>query len=598
MTTSNPTNISLRILKKRKHNRIRWTVLITVQILIIAHIVIWFIGKHYGWFGGKTITPIEPSEGMEFVKNGIVNAGAIFFALALLSTLCFGRWFCGWGCHIVLLQDGCFWLLRKAHIRPKPFKARFLMLFPFGLAVYMFIWPLFYRFVIVKLPWPGITTHLLTDDYWGTFASPLVAVPFLLICGFATVYVLGAKGFCTYGCPYGGFFKPLDAISPMHVRVNDDCQQCGKCTAVCTSNVRVAEEVNLYKMVIDSGCMKIMDCIDACPNDALSIGFGKVAVGNRTKKRKYDLTLLEEIFVAGFFLIAFISFRSLYAIIPMLMAVGMALVVTWIVWKAWCILRVQNVSFHSRQLKFHGSMKGSGVVFLLIAILVFIFTAHSAAIQTFKFLGDYALKNKDTNTAMQYYTWASPFADGGYALASNPNIDLEVAHYYDSQLQHKEAERLFRRIDRRVGFDEESTTYLGRNLQFHEQFQQIDELYLQRLIENPHWVFVWEEYVGWLRRDGMYDRAIQMSTVAVNENPTTKRLRIQLALLELEFGNPEVAVTIAQALVEESKNDPSMWMLFARALDSSGRREEAQQAVEMANQIQKSRLQNDASNGR
>ena len=598
MTTTNPTDISLPVLKKRKLNRIRWTVLITVQILIVAHIAIWFIGKHYGWFGGKTITPIEPSEGMEFVKNGIVNAGAIFFALALVSTLIFGRWFCGWGCHIVFLQDGCFWLLRKAHIRPKPFKARFLMWFPFGLAVYMFIWPLFYRFVIVKLPWPGVTTHLLTDDYWGTFASPLVAIPFLLVCGFATVYVLGAKGFCTYGCPYGGFFKPLDAVSPMHIRVNDDCQQCGKCTAVCTSNVRVAEEVNLYKMVIDSGCMKTMDCIDACPNDALSIGFGKIALGNRTKKRKYDLSLPEELFVAGLFLFSFFAFRSLYAVIPMLMAVGMALVVTWIIWKAWCILRVQNVSFHSRQLKFHGSLKGSGVIFLLVALCLLVFTAHSAAIQSFKFLGDYAMKNEDSETAVRYYKWASPISDNGYALASNPNVDMAVALYYDSQSEHKRAERLFRRIDRRVGFDEESTTYLGRNLQYHAQFQLIDDLYSQRLSENPHWDFVWEEYIGWLRRDGLYERAIQQSTIAVNENPAVKRLRIQLALLELEFGDPEVAILISKELVDEYKEDPSMWMLFARALDRSGRREEAQHAVEIANQIQEHRLQQEKSNRR
>ena len=37
----------------------------------------------------NNFTPFEPSEGMEFVKNGIVNAGAIFFAIALLSTLPF-----------------------------------------------------------------------------------------------------------------------------------------------------------------------------------------------------------------------------------------------------------------------------------------------------------------------------------------------------------------------------------------------------------------------------------------------------------------------------------------------------------------------------
>ena len=114
--------------------------------------------------------------------------------------------------------------------------------------------------------------------------------------------MLGAKGFCTYGCPYAGFFKPIDNAAPMRVRVNDDCQQCGQCTAACTSNVRVHEEVHLYKMVIDSGCMKTMSCIDACPNDALSIGFGTNAIGKRTTPKKYDLTMKEEVCIAAIFL--------------------------------------------------------------------------------------------------------------------------------------------------------------------------------------------------------------------------------------------------------------------------------------------------------
>jgi len=556
-----------------------------VQFLIILHLVLWLLGKHYGWFGGNTITPIEPSEGMEFVKNGILNAGAIFFALTLLSTLLFGRWFCGWGCHIVLLQDGCYWLLRKLHIRPKPFRSRLLVLFPFGLALYMFVWPLFYRFVIVKLPWPGVTIHLVTEDYWSTFAPPLVAIPFLFVCGFLTVYVLGAKGFCTYGCPYGGFFKPLDAISPMHVRVNDNCQQCGQCTAACTSNVRVHEEVKLYGMVIDSGCMKIMDCIDACPNEALHIGYGSIALGKRTKKRKYDLSLYEEICIALLFLFAFFAFRSLYAVIPMLMAVGIALVVTWIFWKAWRLLIDQHVNFHSAQLKYRGNIKLSGVLFFTVALILFALTVHSATVQSFKYLGDVALKNKNVEKAMSYYSYASPIGDGGYALASNPNVDVEVAKYFDEQVQHKKAERLYRRVDRRVGGDEESTTLLGRNLQLHEQFEAIDGLYLSRLTDHPNWEFVWEEYVGWLKRDGMYDRAIVMSTKAVEENQDSKRLRIQLALLESEFGNPEHAVRHAQVLTEAHPNDPSMWMLLARSYDSNNQREEAQEAVSTATQL-------------
>jgi len=596
VTVHSSKDFSLPVLKKRKHSKVRWAVLITVQLLIIAHIVIWFVGKQYGWFGGKTITPIEPSEGMEFVKNGIVNAGAIFFALALLSTLAFGRWFCGWGCHIVLLQDGCYWLLRKIKVRPKPFRARFLMWFPFGLAVYMFIWPLFYRFVIAKLPWPEMTTHLLTEDYWSSFAPVLVAIPFLIICGFATVYVLGAKGFCTYGCPYGGFFKPMDAVSPMHVRVNDDCKQCGKCTAVCTSNVRVHEEVHLYKMVIDSGCMKIMDCIDACPNDALRIGFGKPALGQRTKKRKYDLSLLEELFVAGIFLFGFFAFRGIYASIPMLMAVGMSLVSTWCIWKAVKILSEQNASFHARQLKFHGKIKGSGIVFVLVAALIFVFMLHSAAVQTSKLLGDYFSAKKDHASALQYYTWASPFEDGGFALASNPNIDVDVGKYHESQLNFEEADRLFRRIDYRVGGTEQSTLLIAHNQQNYAQFEPIDTLYATRLVKNPNWLLVWEDYVGWLKRDGMRNRAVVTSRAAVALNPQAKRLRIQLALLESEYGNADASVGIAKLLVDEFQTDPSMWMLYARTLDGVGRREEAQRAVETAQQLQLNRLTNNESN--
>ena len=118
----------------------------------------------------------------------------------------------------------------------------------------------------------------MTSDFWHTFPIVAVAIPFLLICGFATVYFLGNKGFCTYGCPYGGFFVLADRLAPARIVVNDACEQCGHCTATCTSNVRVHEEVRLYGMVVDPGCMKTGDCVSVCPNDALSYGFAKPSI--------------------------------------------------------------------------------------------------------------------------------------------------------------------------------------------------------------------------------------------------------------------------------------------------------------------------------
>ena len=73
---------------------------------MIAHIIQWRIM-------GKTVSPIEPSETMYTLQKGFVNAGFIFFSLAILATLIFGRFVCGWGCHILALQDLCGWLLKE-----------------------------------------------------------------------------------------------------------------------------------------------------------------------------------------------------------------------------------------------------------------------------------------------------------------------------------------------------------------------------------------------------------------------------------------------------------------------------------------------------
>src|SRR5207244_4171 len=88
---------------------------------------------------------------------------------------------------------------------------------------------------------------------------------------FMTVYFLGNKGFCTYACPYGGVFGLVDKVAPGRIRVTDACEECGHCTAVCTSNVIVHAEVKKYGMVVDPGCMKCMDCVSVCPNDAHAV---------------------------------------------------------------------------------------------------------------------------------------------------------------------------------------------------------------------------------------------------------------------------------------------------------------------------------------
>lgn len=342
---------------------IRAAVLITLNLLMIAHFVQWQMS-------GSTVSPIEPSEAMFTLQNGAVTAGFIFFTIAILATLIFGRFVCGWGCHIVALQDLCAWMLKKVGLTPKPFRSRLLVFVPLIAALYMFVWPTIARALTKPASEPLIpefTNHLITTEFWATFPPLWIAVPFLFICGFLTVYFLGAKGFCTYACPYGGFFGIADKFALGKIRVTDACNECGHCTAVCTSNVLVHKEVKEHKMVVDPGCMKCMDCVSVCPNDALYFGFAKPAAAiGKSVKKTYSLSWPEEIAAAFVFLLSYFAVWDVYQVVPMLMALGIAAVTTFIAVKTWKVFLTPDQSFYRWSLKSAGKIKLAGWLFLLL----------------------------------------------------------------------------------------------------------------------------------------------------------------------------------------------------------------------------------------
>src|SRR5881227_1783522 len=377
-------------IRKSKTSRWRAAALIALNLFMIAHIIQWRIM-------GKTVSPIEPSETMYTLQKGFVNAGFIFFGLAILATLIFGRFVCGWGCHILALQDLCGWFLKKMGLHPKPFRSRLLVYVPLIAALYMFVWPVIYRlFTEPHEPLiPKFTNHLVTTNFWQTFPSVTVAIPFLFICGFVTVYFLGQKGFCTYACPYGGFFGLADKFSPGKIRVTPACNQCGHCTATCTSNVLVHQEVRDYKMVVDPGCMKCMDCISVCPNDALYFGFGKptllVPKSNAIRK-SYSLTWPEEIVGALVFLGSFVAVRGVYALVPFLMALGCATVTTFLTLKLWRLLRAKELSFYRFNLKSSGTIRKAGWAFAIFACAWIGLNAHRGWVRYHEVRGNRAFQ--------------------------------------------------------------------------------------------------------------------------------------------------------------------------------------------------------------
>jgi polyferredoxin/tetratricopeptide (TPR) repeat protein len=592
-------------MRKSKTSRWRAAALLLLNLLMVAHVIQW-------WIMGRTVSPIEPSETMHTLQRGAINAGFIFFSLAILATMIFGRFVCGWGCHILALQDFCAWLLKKMGITPKPFRSRLLVYVPLIAALYMFVWPTAYRFFAGSWAEPLIpkfTNHLVTTNFWETFPSVGVAIPFLLICGFVTVYFLGQKGFCTYACPYGGFFGLADKLAPGKIRVTDACNQCGHCTATCTSNVLVHQEVRDFKMVVDPGCMKCMDCISVCPNDALYFGFGKptIAVSKSASKTppKYSLTWPEELLGSAVFLGSFLSVRGVYALVPFLMALGCAAVTTFLFLRTWRLLRAKEVFFHRFNLKHLGEIQKGGWAFLACAILWIGLTAHSGWIRYHEYAGDRAFKKIQIPDELALAQanpdpWLTP-VDRQSVLGGKKHLQLASTSglFVNSEALPKlawfeylsgEAEQSVELLGQAAALQKGqakalSLYYRGTILNRLGRYEQARTNFDEALAEREDLILARQEKGESLWQLGRKDEAISVWTDAVQRNPRLAVTNNQLAGAKRSLGRFEEATVHEKQADQFTPDDPLYHWMIALRLKNLGMTELAQKHFQRAIQL-------------
>lgn len=369
-------------MRPSKVGRWRALALLAVYALMAVHVWHWYSA-------GKTLTPVEPSEAMQTFELGRINAGFLFFAGAILLTLVFGRWFCGWACHLVALQDLAAWLLGRFGLHPRPVRSRLLVLAPWLVAGHMFLWPFVQQWLGLRtLPSPkSWEWQLQTHDLWQTFPGPLMTVLSVLFCGMLIVWWLGGKGFCTFGCPYGAFFAVADRFAPLRIKVTDACNHCGHCTHACTSNVRVHEEVAKHRQIVDPGCMKCLDCVSVCPTDALHVGFAAPKPFVLSQQRiaaRADFTWPEEVLVAA---VAFVATEFVWRgawfgeSVPFLLAVALGVITGVFMLLVVRLVTNRDVTFQQTPLKRGGTFTRAGSWGGILLVGWLALTAHTFAVQ-------------------------------------------------------------------------------------------------------------------------------------------------------------------------------------------------------------------------
>lgn len=679
-----------RPVAKSKMGKWRALVLTLIYVVFVVHLIQWL---YSGMSDGirETVSPVEPSESMFTLEGGQVNAGFVMFVAALISTAVLGRFFCGWACHVVALQDWCGWMMKKIGVHPKPFRSRLLLWAPLVFALYMFVWPTLRREVIVPIigtdlnrdgqysayvfgleesrlgrdlngdgrvssqgepgnmvpgvsetvvgfdlngngtktdvvavaheypawlgdvvPLRGFDGHFIVEDFWATFAPWQIAVPFLFVCGFMTVYFLGAKAFCSYGCPYGGFFAPLDRLAPLRIRVNDDCHQCGHCTAVCTSNVRVHEEVNDYGAVVDPGCMKCLDCISVCPNDALSLGFGAPALRAKPRvdehtfaahavkaQKRWDLTLKEEVVVGLGFLLAVLGYRGMYKGIPILMAMGVASLVAFSAFKAWRLLRDRNVRGPFLQLKRDGKIRPAGYAFALVAVALVAVSIQGLVMNWAILRGENIYGRITTASAVVFrpgytptledkamaeegvrlFTLAGPISRGGIGFAGTVEQDWRLAWLNAVAGDFASAEAALMRVLDRTAPGQGAVQALMEIFRVRQAPRDEVERVLKTLSARwPDSDLVRSQLASFYVNTARPELATALYQERLKAEPSDTPAANSAALVHLHINQPDAAVSIVTAALTHRPKSPLLHETLAIALVVKG--QDPQKAVE------------------
>lgn len=240
--------------------KLRIASLIGVHILILAHIYI---------FGDEVVGSVDFQEFFHaFLKSGIINSGVVLVIIAFLTTVIFGRFFCGWACHFGAIQELSWWILQKINITPKTVNSRLVTVLPLLVLLNFYVIPNF--IYAINVPWEGIKLNFSQPEIWAFLPGFIIGLLTFLVDGFLIVYFLGRKGFCRFLCPWGAFLKLPNSLAMYKVRNIGGCQNSGNCTSDCPVGIDVNYEINNYSKVTSTNCTSCLICIGNCPSSALS----------------------------------------------------------------------------------------------------------------------------------------------------------------------------------------------------------------------------------------------------------------------------------------------------------------------------------------
>lgn len=271
----------------QKYKLTRRTIQLTVILILLTP------GFGFAFFEGSLIASklfgiplLDPLAFVEYLLaskslylssvTGVLIATVIYFLLK-------GRTFCSYACPIHLISE----TTASLHKRFKLFDKKIdLTVKYYILGIVLFLsavlsLPFFTSFspigTISRAVSSVVKLNLDSDSFADiSVVSFSLDVSLLIILMIVLIEIFVSKNiWCRSLCPAGAFYALLGKKSLMTVKIDHDkCVECDDCFNVCMVDEVLNDPVlNEKDYVLDGSCSNCFNCIDSCPEDALSISF-------------------------------------------------------------------------------------------------------------------------------------------------------------------------------------------------------------------------------------------------------------------------------------------------------------------------------------
>lgn len=240
----------------------------TFKISIIIYIITLVLG---GIILGALPNAVMPIQ-LIFTNLGIggpINAiipMILVLALLLISTVFFGRIFCGYACPVGVMEE----LLSKINFKSK-IKAQKDNKFNIKISsklTSLIRWIFFGIIIGLSLIWTisvlQIINPFLGFSYIKNPIATALFIPFIMLIVVIIASIFLYRPWCRFLCPFGAIGSLTSRFSTYKYSRTEECTECGLCEKICPTQ-------EAYKESKKGECYFCGRCVEICPQNAIKI---------------------------------------------------------------------------------------------------------------------------------------------------------------------------------------------------------------------------------------------------------------------------------------------------------------------------------------